>query len=420
MELFAFGEKSITLIYPFIMGISFFFVFAFMVALTGHFESKKYQHHPFFYAWMKHLIESFAVIVFLIQKKMNKSIYQEKGDDKKYSGNIKLAMTSKYTIEFFPGNDKKHLFWCLVGISLFSCMNSLFFFILRGIGNTDYCTFLGNCILIYFVCFLSKRILHYKFHRHHLLGLGINSVGIIINTLVTILSLYKGFGSWIINIIVLLVSVLNFIMISLQECLEKYMIDYKYLSPYAIISFEGFTGVIINGLVMIFAMIIPCKSNSKNSICINESFESLSSSNNNNIFSFPYYLYFIGLMLSVFCYDVSRVMTNQHFSPAHRYIGDALGFMLMWLCFFIYEKFDESEHIPIVSMVFSMIGFAIMFFGSFIYLEVILVKVFDFDRNTKKQINIREDKEVTEMNKNLISETKNDSPEELNERDSIL
>ena len=150
MELFAFGEKSITLIYPFIMGISFFFVFAFMVALTGHFESKKYQHHPFFYAWMKHLIESFAVIVFLIQKKMNKSIYQEKGDDKKNSGNIKLAMTSKYTIEFFPGNDKKHLFWCLVGISLFSCMNSLFFFILRGIGNTDYCTFLGNCILIYF------------------------------------------------------------------------------------------------------------------------------------------------------------------------------------------------------------------------------------------------------------------------------
>lgn len=145
-----------------------------MIALTGFFNFKENQYHPFFYSWMKHLIESSAVILFFIQKKMNKSIYQERGGSTIKSGNIKLAMTSKYSIDFFPGNDKKHLFWCLFGISLLSCINSLLFFLLRGIGNTDYCTFLGNCILIYFVCFLSKKILHYKFHRHHLLRIVYN------------------------------------------------------------------------------------------------------------------------------------------------------------------------------------------------------------------------------------------------------
>ena len=77
---------------------------------------------------------------------LDKSIYQERGGSTIKSGNIKLALTSKYSIDCFPGNDKKHLFWCLFGISLLSCINSFLFFLLRGIGNTDYCTFLGNCI----------------------------------------------------------------------------------------------------------------------------------------------------------------------------------------------------------------------------------------------------------------------------------
>lgn len=131
-----FGDTSIKLLYPFLMGISFFFIFIFL-----HFLS----FHPFISACSKCVIESTAIVLFLIQKSFNKNI--------KINSEISVITTfptmdlisdshqKSNSIEYLPGNNKKQLFFFLLGISLLNSINSILFFYLRGIGNMDYISF---------------------------------------------------------------------------------------------------------------------------------------------------------------------------------------------------------------------------------------------------------------------------------------
>ena len=128
---------------------------------------------------------------------------------------------------------------------------------LRELGLIDYSSFLNYSYFIFFVCFLNNKILHYKFHRHHLLGLLVNSIGIIINIFISIKYIIRPFGDNVIDTLVVILPIINCILISLQECLEKYMLDYKYVSPYAILSYEGIFGVVFIGIVTSIADSIP-------------------------------------------------------------------------------------------------------------------------------------------------------------------
>ena len=103
-------------------------------------------------------------------------------------------------------------------------------------------------------------------------------------------------------------------------------------------------------------------------------------------------------MLAFYCYDIAKIFTHQHFSPVHRYIGDAFGFLLIWIYLFIDTSIiNKSDRIPGIAIFGTTIGFVLIFIGSFIYLEIIVIKACNLDKNTKKEIALRDNDETNEL-----------------------
>lgn len=292
-------------------------------------------------------------------------------------------------------------------------INTVTFFMLRGLELVDYSSFLNYSYFIFFVCFLNNKILHLKFHRHHFLGLLVNSIGIFLNIFIGIKLIIRLFGDDVVDTLIVILPIINCILLSLQECLEKYMLDYKYVSPYAILSFEGIVGVVFIGILTFIADSIPC-GNLTELLCAgidgkegNRHLEDISLIFN-QITIFPNFIYFLVLMLAFYCYDIAKVLTHQHFSPVHRYIGDAFGYMLIWFYLFIVMSIiNKSDRIPGIAIFGTTIGFVLIFIGSFIYLEIIVIKACNLDKNTKKEIALRDNDETnelySELNQNSIN-----------------
>ena len=79
MALIKIGELSKKLIYPFIMGISFFVLFYMSVILSNGYQSR-ITFHPFCFTLVKCLIELASLILFFYQKGKNR---ENKGNTNK-------------------------------------------------------------------------------------------------------------------------------------------------------------------------------------------------------------------------------------------------------------------------------------------------------------------------------------------------
>jgi hypothetical protein len=112
------------------------------------------------------------------------------------------------------------------------------------------------------------------------------------------------------------------------------------------------------------------------------------------------FIAFIGRIIGLLGYNCFRLLTNQHFTPCHRNMADVFYIFSEWIYYLSglnpsHESTKDSLNIKyIVGMVGGYCG---IFFAASIYLELIVIKVWGFDKNTKKYISNKEVDEFGEF-----------------------
>lgn len=267
--------------------------------------------------------------------------------------------------------------------------------------------------IIIFTCIASIIVLKSKYFRHHFLGIGIVVVGLLLIGLKAILvkdsknSSNAGLGIFL----VLLGEVFSSLLyISEESILKKYEI-----SPLKAVGLEGMWGSSIYIILLFIFYFISCKGwddTIKENMCVEDdnhnirfenapfAFEQLGESTRLKFF-IPLYIF------SIAFFNFSGQVIAQNVSSTARAIVDTLRTIIIWGFFmmpFVEDKSRETFHF------LQLIGFLILILGSLIYNEILVIPIFGFNRNLKK--NLSKDTKNEEINSiqslGFVSESNND------------
>lgn len=232
---------------------------------------------------------------------------------------------------------------------------------------------LNKGIQIIFTFVASKIILHYKIEKYKILALIIMLLGFIMNAVISTHSLKKKFDYFL-----YLIQVLMNCGTAIQEVIEKYLIHKKYQSPFLILFFEGLIGNII---ILIFFF----------------GFNGYSEKNKN---------WFLNNILNLFVfaivcvgYTCFRIIINRKTTPTHRIVADTFYSFLLHIISIAQARTSNKTLLYI-----SLIGYIIIVLGSLIYNEYIILKFWEFDRDTKKEIDMRAFEEIAESEEIITKE----------------
>ena len=228
---------------------------------------------------------------------------------------------------------------------------------------------------IFFITLFGYYLLDYSLLRHKKAGLIILSVGYGFTRLMSFI--FSSEDSNSIEIIAILFQVAVNITDSFHEVFEKYLMQYKYQHFLKILFIQGLfdtIGLIISIVVLLFIN----KSDLENNKWFTENLKHL----------IPY-------SVSSFGYHFLRMSINSKLTPTHRIMSDSFYAIV---CFFYYLIHDFSISNLIISF-----GYLLSFCGSLVYHEVIVINLFNINKDTKKSIQKRAIKEEKDS-ENLIEQ----------------
>lgn len=390
MTVFELGEFSRNLLFLFGMGIMATLNMIGGNELSMEYPSKgiKFKKHPFISVWVMFMAEASIIIFYFIERQKTKN---KRAPTQRTvvldTYEVKETISPDVHIEVLPGENKIQtlliIFMCLV-LDLIATTTLVFFR-----ENASFIELIIKLITIFVSTILSQWLLKYKYHKHHAFGILLVSIGLIIYTIID----FMMNGMKDVSIPLALLSLALYCLSAFQEVSEKYLMDTKYVSPYVVVSFEGLGGVVVMIIVFLVLNQFPCDPDSL--ICDYDStsnhsvenfFESIS-----YIFShYEYYFPFIKLYFSMLFFNIFRLKSNEHYSPTHRSIADCFGALLKWILTFALPFLKPGNVTPL-SIVGTSIAYVIMMIGLVIYLEIIVLKVFGLERNTRYHIIQREE-----------------------------
>lgn len=237
---------------------------------------------------------------------------------------------------------------------------------------------------------LCMIIFKYKVYKHQILAYVIITVGLLSYTILEIIHNWIDFKMSL----PLLLIVSLYLVCLFQDVIEKYLMQYKFINPFLIISIEGFIGLLFTSCSFIILNKIDCSENSL--LCdsnspTNHSYENFFESIN-QIFKHSQYL--IGLLLyfiGTFVYNLCRIKTNEAYCPINRNIADLICFYL-GLIFKLVIPFYRND-IPIIYVILQFLSYIIIIIGILIYFDILIIKCFDFSNNTSVIIQRRAEME---------------------------
>ena len=212
----------------------------------------------------------------------------------------------------------------------------------------------------YFVCILTITSLKLPLYRHHYAGLIIISVGFII---FSIPSLFYKLN--IQDIYIICLSLGGNVIYSILEIMEKWMMDFKFISPFETVGIQGMFGFIILSFISIF------KSN----------WISYSDFKKEEIKDIIAYVF------ASTGYNIFNHLTNKNLGPSHRVICDCF-ISIVTIIYTIVSKISQDK------LYITILGIMLIFIGIILYNEVIIINCCKIDENTKIKI----DNRVTEEN----------------------
>ena len=370
-------------LYPIILSVFYFSNTITQMAITNFDKERttenKYGKQQIFTLFIMSLSESLMLILHQIQRMRSIRISKKKSTE-----NTSLSI---HHLEFIPSNKKLKIlliiFVCFLLDIVISFVN-LFFFM----STSGSIILLGNSILfLILTTLISIYALNYQYHRHHVLGLIIFFVGVVVNSSVN----FAAFAEvTLLNVFIFFISQLG---ASLQQVTEKYLMDTEFVSPFIIGGFEGVFGVVFIGLSFFVFNNIKCKY----SFCTGENIVNLSFIlkflYNNTKYLLAMIWYFVGIFFS----NVLRLLTIQFFTPTHRVMADTFNSFIL-LIIKMTVPFFYSEECNMDYFVKSMIANVIMTIGMLIYFEIVILGLGGFNKNTKSEIEDRSDSFEMEVN----------------------
>lgn len=224
-------------------------------------------------------------------------------------------------------------------------------------------------IQILFTALFSYFFLNVSMYRHQFL-----SFGLILCGMIMILSQafdYIRLGTYLL---------IFFAFTSMQEVIEKWIMNVKYISPYQLLFIEGLFGFSISLIILTMVSYIHCswefcmKINSTNTIeSITEGFVQLFDNKINILLIWGYIITTTGL-------NTCTTLTSKYFTPTHRTISDTLSsfiwgiIAMIWIC-------DSDYYLPL-----TIPAYVIIFLGCLLYNEIIIIKCCGMDEYTNEQI----------------------------------
>ena len=255
---------------------------------------------------------------------------------------------------------------------------------------------------ILFFSLFNKIILGKKIYTHHLLSMILISISIL-GLYILLIIKFLEYESNNLDVLrdIVFPTVLNFIVYLLfcyQLVKAKYYIEKYFISIYEILFSLGSIGLII---ILIFELIsfpIPCENNV---ICSDGHFAGIISGFKQFSSSIEYLNSFL-VMFLLFMTAFGLWLTVIYLSPSHFLTSDSiitLELNIMLDCFNDYLVLLNNPLFYILSL--------LTIFGCLVYNEIIILKCFGFNYNTRNEILRRQSSEkiesLIELNEDIIS-----------------
>ena len=241
---------------------------------------------------------------------------------------------------------------------------------------------------IFFMSFLSWKFLHMLIYIHHLFSILLIGVGFIIILVDLFMSIKIEFSQML--FILLFYFIIHFLY-SVKQINDKYLMEKKYISPFFLLFCEGIIGIVLTFFTYGIAYFVPCKYGWP--FC-NEgtTFESFSTDMLGLVEGgTPIALLYLLLMLFSSCgLNIFLMFTKNYFSPTHRSVSDTMNAFFAWIANFWFGWNDK------VWDYFNVIGFVIIIIGCCLFNEIIILKCWKLDNDTKESIVQRADIENLE------------------------
>ena len=240
---FYFADLNYKIIYPVLLGLTSACIYVVKKYFSNYLKTTKDEHY-FFYYWLMFLAESSAGFCFLIKQ----SIFP-----------VKINNNYQPKLKFFCIHIIFYLFLAILDLSseIINQMTLDFF------SNIEENCF--NAFQVIVLIFLCKIILHYKYYTHHGVGLGLELLGFVV---LSLSDLSKSIKELTYNCYLFItLSLIVQIIFSIQECIEKYVMDTLFFDPFMLLSGEGICGLIIVSILFFFLKDISYIDKSYN-ICI--------------------------------------------------------------------------------------------------------------------------------------------------------
>ena len=250
------------------------------------------------------------------------------------------------------------------------------------------------CIISYVL--LSRLILGHKIYRHQIFSLTIIIVCNIISIILILTGETNNVNSNMAINFVLMAVILS--LYALYNVLEKIFFNSFMTSPYYLMFIIG----LITLVLIIIYETITCLAFGDNKD-FNGAFYQIKY-NIKNIKLYP--LLFIGDVISAFLWVGGIHLTVYFFSPCHFIISESISQILSTIINNSLEGYNIAATIVIYVL------FVIIIFASLIYNEIIILKFWKLNINTKKHITKRSNSELLLMFKN---EQKKDNELEIEE-----
>ena len=241
--------------------------------------------------------------------------------------------------------------------------------------------------IIFFTCIACSFLLKYKLYNHKILSLIIIFIGIVIYTSSLLLWFFESHLEVLITIDknhrrlgigYMIYMFLVSITLAIQEVTEKWLLYYKFFNPFFILLFEGGSQMI---LLIVFIIL------SKYSFPT-EFFS-------NKKYTWFTILYTVNRMIQ----EIMRIQTNNHFTPSHRAISDALNSFFLTFCFLLNKDVHNWNGTCIVLSIF---GYSFCFIGTLIYNEFIILNFGGFNRYTKAHVEERAKDDLIDANQEYM------------------
>jgi hypothetical protein len=258
-------------------------------------------------------------------------------------------------------------------------------------------TFEERLYFLFFIPLFSKLLLKTNIFRHQILSLLIGAIGLILLFIPIALIIEK--EDTIINICMFISSIgFSFFLVLL-----KYLMIRFYISPYLCLFYIGIFSMVLNTIGFIIFSLLKYKNFSI--IIDNFTFENIDN-------PIQLTIYLLVTFISASFLQIFSNLVIYYFSPILLMVTDSISPMLLWI-FLSLPKEEKA-----INIVFNALGYLISLFSALIYNEIIILNFGGFNKDTKKSIEKRQQKESILL-RNTENSIKTGNTQEADNDDSF-